>query len=171
MECDFATQPSWQSTQQLIDLVSQLILDTGCIQAIFLVILKSRRRVTPQMIKNFAFCRDPFVFLYNPLVPKPFLLNTSLACIVLHNRSKIPQKWFMIKNDCYGSDNTPPVSSTGVQRKTKMYMQDSRRDWQQPRRRTWNLKMFYVSFIHSLIKRCYFQTGIHHHHLIIKLIR
>jgi len=29
-----------------------------------------------------------------------------------------------------------PVSSTGVQRKTKIYMQDSRRDWQQPRRRT-----------------------------------
>merc|ERR1719391_808580 len=29
-----------------------------------------------------------------------------------------------------------PVSSTGVQRNTKMYMQDSRRDWQQPRRRT-----------------------------------
>merc|ERR1719400_1354142 len=29
-----------------------------------------------------------------------------------------------------------PVSRTGVQRNTKMYMQDSRRDWQQPRSRT-----------------------------------
>ena len=35
-----------------------------------------------------------------------------------------------------------PVSRTGVQRNTKMYMQDSSRDWQDPRRKTWlSLKM------------------------------
>ena len=35
-----------------------------------------------------------------------------------------------------------PVSSTGVQRKTKMYMQDSSRDWTVPSNRTFSsLKM------------------------------
>ena len=35
-----------------------------------------------------------------------------------------------------------PVSSTGVQRKTKMYMQDSSRDWTTPSSRTFSsLKM------------------------------
>ena len=30
-----------------------------------------------------------------------------------------------------------PVSRTGVQRKTKMYMQDSNRAWHEPSSRTW----------------------------------
>ena len=96
-----------------------------------------RDRVVCIIGRHYLAVTQQIAILVDIIIRHIFRISASEKPLLLRMEKRaLPTMMQTMKHEKTIPRGVLPVSRTGVQRNTKMYMQDSRRDWQDPRRRT-----------------------------------
>ena len=96
-----------------------------------------RDRVVCIIGRHYLAVTQQIAILVDIIIRHIFRISASEKPLLLRMEKRaLPTMMQTMKHEKTMPRGVLSVSRTGVQRNTKMYMQDSRRDWQEPRRRT-----------------------------------